>query len=114
MDLKQFIEDTRRKLNSIERRLNRLSVVGGEANTASNQGVGGVGVFKQKVGVDLQFRNINAGSGKILVSLDAPNNEIDIDIGKFNLNDLDDVNAPAPNDGDVLTWDAATGTWMPK
>ncbi len=27
------------------------------------------------------------------------------------INDLCDVDAPAPNDGDVLSYDAASGTW---
>ena len=52
---------------------------GGEANTASNVNVGGVGVFKQKSGVDLEFRGVNAASSKLTVVLDAANNEIDID-----------------------------------
>ena len=52
---------------------------GGEANTGSNVNVGGVGVFKQKTGVDLEFRGVNAASAKITVTLDAVNNEIDID-----------------------------------
>lgn len=51
----------------------------GEANTASNVGVGGIGIFKQKTGVDLQLRNINAGSPKITVALDGANNEVDVD-----------------------------------
>ena len=33
----------------------------GEANTVSNQGVGGVGLFNAKVDVDFQFKNINSG-----------------------------------------------------
>lgn len=57
----------------------------GEANTASNQGVGGVGPFNAKVGVDLQFKNINAGSSKITVTNDAANKEIDIDVAQANL-----------------------------
>jgi hypothetical protein len=51
-----------------------------EANTASNVGTAGVGVFKQKTGVDLEFKNINAGSTKITVADDTGNNEIDVDI----------------------------------
>jgi len=58
---------------------------GGEANTASNVNVGGVGVFKQKTGVDLEFRGINAASAKATVVLDAGNNEIDIDVADASL-----------------------------
>lgn len=29
-----------------------------------------------------------------------------------NLDDLDDVNAPSPDDGDVLTWDDGAGEWI--
>ncbi len=57
---------------------------GGEANTASNYGVGGIGVFNDKNGVDLRFRNINdAGNGRVLVTLDGPNREVllDLDMG---------------------------------
>ena len=52
----------------------------GEANTASNVGAGGIGVFKQKSGVDLEFKNIAAASGKILVANDVPNNQVNIDV----------------------------------
>lgn len=66
---------------------------GGEQNTASNQGVGGVGLYHSKVGVDLQFKNINAGSAKITVTNDAGDKEVDID--------LSDARADA--DGDFET-----------
>lgn len=57
----------------------------GEINTASNQGVGGVGVFDTKNGVDLEHKNINAGSNKITITDDSGNKEIDIDVAEANL-----------------------------
>jgi len=53
---------------------------GGETNTGSNVGTDGVGVFDGKVGVDLQFRHIAANSTKITVTLDAADNDIDLDV----------------------------------
>jgi len=69
---------------------NRVNVTidgaaGGETNTASNVNVGGVGVFKQKTGVNLEFKGVNAGSSKISVTNDVANNEIDIDVVEANL-----------------------------
>lgn len=52
----------------------------GEANTASNGGAGGVGVWDSKAGVDLIFRNLIAGDGTINVALDAGNKEIEIKV----------------------------------
>ena len=58
---------------------------GGQSNTASNVGTAGVGVFKQKAGVDLEFKNINAGSSKITITDDTGNNEVDIDVSEANV-----------------------------
>lgn len=47
---------------------------------AANLGTGGIGVYDSKSSGVLGFRNINAGSSKISVSLDSPNKEIDLDV----------------------------------
>ena len=57
----------------------------GEANTASNSGTAGVGVWARKTGVDLEFKNLNAGSNKIAITDDTGNDEIDIDVNEGNL-----------------------------
>ena len=62
---------------------------GGEANTASNVGVSGVGVFKQKTGTNLEFKNINSGSNKVTITNDAANSEIDVDVVVANLTGID-------------------------
>lgn len=59
---------------------------GGEANTASNVGTAGVGIFKQKTGVDLEFKKLNAGSSKVTITDDTGNNEVDVDIVEANIN----------------------------
>lgn len=56
---------------------------GGEANTGSNQGTDGVGVFYQKNGIDLQFRHIAPGSTKITTTLNGQ--DVDIDINEANI-----------------------------
>ncbi len=59
-------------------------VASGEANTASNVNSGGIGVFKQKTGENLEFRGVNAADNKVSVALDAGNNEIDISVNEAN------------------------------
>jgi hypothetical protein len=53
---------------------------GGEVNTASNIGLVGVGMFNAKVGVDLQFKNLNAASSKITVTNNPTNKTVDLDV----------------------------------
>lgn len=57
----------------------------GEVNTASNQGNAGYGPFYQKLGVDLQFKNIAANSTKIAVTDDTVGHNIKIDVAEGNV-----------------------------
>lgn len=52
----------------------------GEANTASNVGTSGEGLFVSKLGVDLQFKNVDAGSPKITLTDNVGNNTVEIDV----------------------------------
>lgn len=67
----------------------------GESNTASNVNAAGEGIFKQKVGVDLQFKGIDAGSNKVTVTADSVNNTIDVDVAEANL-DLANIGGTLP------------------
>lgn len=42
----------------------------GEANTASNVGTSGTGIFKQKTGVDLELYKLNALTSNLTIALD--------------------------------------------
>ncbi|MCH9657207.1 hypothetical protein K0U27_00695 [archaeon] len=62
---------------------------GGEANDGSNIGTAGVGIFKGKVGTDLQFKKLNAATGKIVISDDTGNDEVDINVNEANLSTVE-------------------------
>lgn len=57
----------------------------GETNTMSNVGVGGVGLYDTKTGVNFDMKTLNAGSNKITVANDTINKEVDIDVAQANL-----------------------------
>lgn len=74
---------------------------GGEVNTASNIGLLGIGLFDQKVGVDLKFKNLVAGSSKVTLTDDDVTKTIKIDanitktdIGLSSVDNTSDVNKP--------------------
>ena len=64
---------------------------GGEANTASNVGTAGVGVFKVKSGVDLQFKKVNAGSNMVTITDDTGNDEVDVNVVPANFTGIPQV-----------------------
>lgn len=57
----------------------------GEVNTASNVGTAGVGIYKQKTGVNLEFKKLNAGSARVTITDDTGNSEVDVDVVEANL-----------------------------
>ena len=77
-----------------------VNVTPGETNTASNVNNGGVGVFKQKSGVDLQFRGIN--SSNLSVLLDSGNNEIDIELDIDALSEHSSNSSSISNNNDLF------------
>lgn len=81
----QAVFVTAGKFGSISGRAGSTTIA--EANTASNIGVGGVGLYDQKSGVDLQFKNIYPGSSKITIALDTTpaNHRVNIDVDTNNL-----------------------------
>lgn len=83
----------------------------GEVNTASNVGAAGVGVFAAKVGTDLRFKRINAsGGGRIIVTDDTINNEIDIDLGAVAIADISGLQSALNGKQNTLTLGNLTST----
>lgn len=60
----------------LETKLNGVAT-GAEVNTASNIGASGIGIYRQKIGVDLQFKNIYA-TGALDIGENLSNNVITI------------------------------------
>jgi hypothetical protein len=58
---------------------------GGEVNTASNVGISPTsqGLFESKQGVELQFKNIDSGSSKIVITANATNHTVEVDVDSY-------------------------------
>jgi len=63
---------------------------GGEINTASNEGLSGVGLWLAKTGVNLEFKNIRAASAKISVANNGTEKTVDVDLGTVTTADVGD------------------------
>src|SRR5262245_28795339 len=60
--------------------LGAITITAGESNTASNVGTNGTGLFKQKTGVNLEFKKLNVISSVLQIIDDVANSEVDLDI----------------------------------
>ncbi len=67
------------------------AVSGGEVNTASNQGIGGIGVFYQKSIYDLQFKNLRSADGHLTLTDDTSRHEIKFETNATNLNTVNTI-----------------------
>jgi hypothetical protein len=78
-----------------------VNFIAGGSNTASNVGLSGVGLFRSKVGVDLQFRNIDVASSRLTVALNAVNRTVELDAveANFDINALGGGPLTVPNGG---------------
>jgi len=92
---------------------------GGEANTASNAGTTGIGVYYQKTGVDLEFKAIHStgnisvtdSTGTITVNLDVISTGIKLDdLGTPD--DNTDLNATTGLHGLLLKLTGSTSTYL--
>ena len=87
---------------------------GGEINTVSNIGTAGIGVFKQKTGVNFELKKLFAASSNISVIDDVANNKINLDVnlgtitlsglaGTINLSSQTTGTLPVANGGTGVT-----------
>lgn len=82
----------------------------GEANTASNVGSSGVGLFKQKTGLDLEFYKLNSVNGALAIALDGVD-KINLTVDPL-LDDIADLADPGADR--LLFWDDSAGVinWL--
>lgn len=89
-------DDLRTAFIKINANFEELDLLGGQNNTISNVGTG-IGLYKEKIGVDLKLRTLKSGSG-ITVALDNAN-EISITNDRFSFDNVTaDTGSVSAND----------------
>lgn len=76
-------DDLREAFRKTNENFDELDLRQPEATTASNIGTLGVGMFSQKSGYDLQFKNVVAGPGIVVESIAGNNIQISSDLQGF-------------------------------
>lgn len=89
-------DDLRTAFTKINNNFEQLDLLGGQNNTISNVGTG-LGLYKEKIGVDLKLRTLKSGNG-ITIVLSNPN-EITITNDRFSFDTIEaDAGSLAAND----------------
>lgn len=89
-----------------------FEVTGEAASPVTAVSVGdGAEVYKETVGDELRFRSLAAGSGKIDITQEA--DEVEIDLGEVNTTDLEDFSATPATDGQVPVYDDVSSVYVP-
>jgi len=73
------------KLDATVRAKLNSAATGGQVNTASNVGTGGVGLYNQKTGDDLEFKKLRPASNKLSVASNGTTGTVDVDVVPENL-----------------------------
>ena len=79
-------DDLRTAFTKVNANFEELDLLGGQNNTISNVGTG-VGLYKEKIGVDLKLRTLKSGDG-ITITLSNPN-EITITNDRFSFDTVE-------------------------
>ena len=75
---------------------------GGEANTASNVGVGNVQLFRAKSGADLQFRSLQFDPARFSATLSGDGLSYTLGVQPVTINDASGFALPFGVDADIL------------
>lgn len=97
--------DVQTAIEELQTDIDGFSSTSGQSNTASNQGVAGIGLVLPKNVLDLPFKSINTGATGIISVTDDPTNfEVDLDITDNSIT-LDKIaQNGATDNGDIMQW----------
>ena len=79
-------DDLRTAFTKVNANFEEIDLLGGQNNTISNVGTG-IGLYKEKIGVDLKLRTLKSGDG-ITIALSNPN-EITVTNDRFSFDNID-------------------------
>lgn len=100
-------DDLRTAFTKINANFEELDLLGGQNNTISNVGTG-IGLYKEKIGVDLKLRTLKSGDG-ITIALSNPN-ELTITNDRFSFDTVEADIGSVSADNNLTTLSIVGGT----